>query len=191
MIRVEDVYQMDKSKNSRRFLIDRKWPRGVVRYIPHKEESGRAKNALAEIHWKPQLAPGPALWQWFLENPDKIDRFRRRYFGELQAKKRHWLPIALDSKKNGVTLLYRTVDLPWTPAAFFKEFLDLQLKAGHLTVQNHFGSGDRPRRGVSAPVEKAISRKTRLPLKPERKFAPSVKQSYVSGEKRRVVVMKG
>lgn len=128
MIRIEDIRRMTTETDVKRFLIDREWPKDVVRSIPHKEKSGLKKRSLALIKWSPELAPSLALWKWFHHDPDKTEAFRRRYFRELQGKKRGWVAIAQESEKTDVALLYHGKSAGLTPAHFLKEFLGIQLE---------------------------------------------------------------
>ena len=134
MIRIEDIRNMEKENNRKRFLIDREWPKDVVRSIPHKEKSGQTRRALALIEWLPKLTPSAALWKWFHHEPAKIGQFRSRYFRELKGKKKHWAAIAQESKKNEVALLYHGKRPDLTPAHFLKEFLDNQLEIHQETL---------------------------------------------------------
>src|SRR3989338_3276378 len=106
MIRIENIRDMHEMRAARRFLIDREWPKGVVRAIPHNEESGQSRGGLGQIRWSPELAPSPALWKWFHHDPEKIRQFRDRYFRELDRKKKSWISIARASEEGSVTLLY-------------------------------------------------------------------------------------
>lgn len=186
MMLLEDVRHMKKGA-SERHLIDRQWPRGVVRAIPRKEESGAARRTLAEIKWHPQLAPSAALWQWYQSNPDKADRFRMRYFKELESQRSRWLPILQKSRKGGpVALLYQAKDLPQTPAHFFKEFLDAQGARG--VSEWHERPSGRSGQGLHLPAGKVQSRKGTQPIKEEEaSLKPKLRLKSVAAEKRRVL----
>ena len=88
MIRIENIHDMARGENMKRFLIAREWPKEIVRDIPHREKSGQAHTPLAPINWLPELAPSEALWKWFRHDPEKSGPFRVRYFRELEKKKR-------------------------------------------------------------------------------------------------------
>lgn len=189
MIQLENVREMSKRSGAKKFLIDLEWPKGITRFIPHKEKSGTKKASLAEIKWCPQLAPRFETWKWFQSNLDKISQFRSRYFRELEQKKRHWLPIVQDLqdlRRHEVTLLYDSKYSPWTPAHFFKEFLDLQMKTSKRRPEQ-IKHVVRPGLGVAVPIEKAISRKGARPLKEEMKFKPEQKLKFVEGDKRKIL----
>ena len=187
MIRVENILHMEKADDLKRFLVDREWPNGVVRAIPHKEKGGRARAALAQIRWSPELAPSPALWKWFHHDPDKIERFRSRYFRELEAKQKHWLAIARASEKEEIVLLYHGKSAHHTPAQFLKQFLEARLEAHRVPAPAHVKHVGMPGRAVAPPVEKAISRRRALPLKKEISIVPELKLRQVPAQNRRVL----
>ncbi len=187
MIRIENMYDMSKENDVKRFLIDHEWPKDVVRSIPHKEKSGQTRMALAQIHWSPQLAPSRTLWKWFHHDPDKIESFRSRYFRELQGKKKHWVAIAQESEKNKVALLYHGKRANLTPAHFLKEFLDIQLETHQIPRQMRKKCVSLPGQGIAVPVEKSISQKRGLPLKLEISFTPKQRLTQVPAEKRRTL----
>lgn len=183
MIYVQDVRKM-KDDGSQRVLVDREWPRGVIRAIPHKEQSGTSKRALAAILWRPKLAPSAELWKWFQVNPDKADHFRARYFNELLTKRSVWLPIAQASKKEDTALLYQAKNLPFAPAHFFKEFLGIQ--AGHV-AKKHAELPGTSGRGLSLPVGQVVSRKYARPLRVSARLAAEQKLRTVPPKNRRTV----
>ena len=188
MIRIENIHDMAVAGDATRFLIDHEWPKGIIRSIPHKEKSGQALKALAEIHWSPELAPSPALWEWFHHDSEKIEHFRNRYFRELEAKEKYWAMIALEAKQHKVALLYHGKYPGFTPAQFLKEFLDIRLKTYRIPKPAHEKctcSPDLSGGGVAPPVEKAICRKHNLPLKKEMSFTPEQKLTRMPAEKRK------
>ena len=188
MISIENIHDMAGAGDVKRFLIDHEWPKDVVRSIPHKEKSGGLHKALAQIHWSPELAPSVALWRWFNHDPEKIESFRKRYAVELEAKKKSWLAIAGESQKGEVVLLYHGRRGDITPAQFLKEFLEIQLKAHRVPKSVHEKctcSSGLSGGGVAPPVEKAISRKHKLPLKTEMSFRPEQKLTQMPAEKRK------
>ncbi len=190
MIRVENIRNMAKESDVKRFLIDREWPKDVVRSIPRNEESGQTRKTLARIHWSPELAPSPELWKWFSHDPEKIRRFRGRYFRELQKKKKNWVTILQESGKNEVALLYHGKQEKYahlTPAQFLKEYLDDQLKMHHIPEPAKMRAMNLQGQGISVPVGKAISQKHELPLKKEMSFKPKQKLTLVPAGKRRML----
>lgn len=183
MIRIENIYDMAKDSDARRYLIDRTWPKDVVRLIPHKEKSGLAKKVLALIEWRPQLAPSTALWKWFHHDADKIEQFRARYFRELQENKKYWAPIVQEAAKEEVALLYHGMKTSKTPAHFFKEFIENRTKIGQVPGAARKKSVGLSGQGVAVPVEKSISRRFSRPLKEEMSFQPKLNLKFIPAKK--------
>lgn len=186
MIRIENIQHMVKDDAIRRFFIERQWPRGVVRYIPHKEKSGQAREALARIDWRPQLAPSAALWAWFRHHPEKSEEFRSRYFRELEKKKKYWVPIAREADKGEVALLYRNRSVSFSPETFLKEFLEAQLEGRQIKKKVHAKFLGLPGQGVAPSVEKSISRKRALPLRREMSFDQKEGLTFVPTPQRKI-----
>ncbi len=101
-----------------RVLVDRTWPRGLVR-------------DQARLHaWLRDLAPSDPLRRWFHQQgapPELWLRFRRRYLGELSA------PAAtraleelyrLSTQRANLTLVHVARDSEHTGAAVLKELLE-------------------------------------------------------------------
>ena len=71
-IQIKRVYEKPNSKDRKRVLIDRLWPRGLT-----KEK--------AEIDlWIKEIAPTTELRKWFGHEKDKWSEFKKRYKQELQ-----------------------------------------------------------------------------------------------------------
>lgn len=187
MIHVENAYDLAKDEGLVRFLIDPEWPKSVIRGIPRREKSAQARSALARIRWCPELAPSAALWRWFHHDAEKLSAFRRRYFAELWRKKRHWLPLLRESKKNDISLLYHGKDLSFTQAEFLKEFLDAQHAAAAMPERAGKGPSGLVGRGISVPVQKYFSEWFARPLRPMPRRSPGPKMVEVPGNRRRTV----
>ncbi|MCR9093952.1 MAG: DUF488 family protein [bacterium] len=74
------VYEPASDDDGKRILIDRLWPRGLSR------EKARID------YWAKDAAPSDALRKWYQHDPEKWERFRERYFAELDAR-----PEAVDA----------------------------------------------------------------------------------------------
>lgn len=66
-IRLRRAYDDPGANDGYRVLVDRYWPRG------------RSRDALKLDEWARDLAPEPALIQWFGHKPERWDEFRQRY----------------------------------------------------------------------------------------------------------------
>lgn len=71
MIKIKRAYDPVASNDGTRFLVERRWPRGVK------------KTALHVLAWRKDVVPNTTLRHWFGDNPKKWSEFRRRYFREL------------------------------------------------------------------------------------------------------------
>ena len=66
-IRLQRAYEDPGANDGYRVLVDHYWPRG------------RSRDALKLDEWARDLAPEPALIQWFGHKPERWDEFRQRY----------------------------------------------------------------------------------------------------------------
>ena len=116
MIQLKRVYEAPDSRDGRRFLVERLWPRGMK------------KADLAMEAWLKDAAPSTALRQWFGHDPARWEEFRQRYAAELENNPAAVLPL-LDAVRQGtVTLLYSAHDQEHNSALLLKGFLEGRLK---------------------------------------------------------------
>ena len=71
--RCKRIYETPGPDDGLRILVERLWPRGV------------RKSDAAIDRWMKEIAPSPALRQWFAHDPAHWDEFRRRYGDELST----------------------------------------------------------------------------------------------------------
>lgn len=116
MITLKRAYDPKSRSDGRRFLVERLWPRGV------------SKDALKLDDWLKDVAPSTELRKWFGHDPAKWDRFRARYFRELDAHPDAWRPIRTAARKGTVTLVYSSHDETHNAAVALREYL--QTKGG-------------------------------------------------------------
>jgi uncharacterized protein YeaO (DUF488 family) len=100
MVRIRRAYEEASPSDGYRVLVDRLWPRGV------KKESLRLDL------WAKDLAPSPALRQWFGHDPARFRDFARRYHAELRASPARELLADLTRRAAAgpVTLVYGARD---------------------------------------------------------------------------------
>jgi uncharacterized protein YeaO (DUF488 family) len=100
MVRIRRAYEEPGPDDGYRVLVDRLWPRGVK------------KGALQLDLWAKDLAPSPALRQWFGHDPARFREFARRYHSELRAAPARGLLAELARRAAGgtVTLVYGARD---------------------------------------------------------------------------------
>ncbi len=116
MIRAERVYGHLEADGTRRYLVDRLWPRGIK------------KEALHIDGWPKDGAPSNELRRWYGHDPDKEDEFRKRYFAELEANPGAWQPLLEAARHGDVTLLYSSTDAVRNNAIVLSEFLEQRLR---------------------------------------------------------------
>lgn len=73
MTKLKRAYEKASRGDGYRVLVDRLWPRGIK------------KEALPLDAWAKDVAPSPALRQWFGHEPARFQEFARRYQRELRA----------------------------------------------------------------------------------------------------------
>jgi len=106
------VYESPSLSDGKRILIDRLWPRGII-----KEE--------AEIHyWAKSVSPSTDLRQWYQHDPEKWRDFKKKYFQELKSN-----PEGMNELRNHigggiVTLVFSSKEEKLNNATALKEYLD-------------------------------------------------------------------
>jgi uncharacterized protein YeaO (DUF488 family) len=70
-IKIKRAYETPNAEDGMRLLVDRIWPRGLIR-----------DRALIEA-WLKEVAPSHGLRRWFGHDPANWQEFRNRYFAEL------------------------------------------------------------------------------------------------------------
>jgi len=111
MIHLKRAYDPASSSDGTRLLVERLWPRGVK------------KTSLKINRWLKDVAPTTELRKWFSHDPAKWDKFRSRYFDELEANPHSWQPILEAAHQGKVTLIYSSHDAEHNNAVALQEFL--------------------------------------------------------------------
>jgi len=107
------AYEPPTAKDGRRFLVERLWPRGV------------RKAGLRLDGWLKEVAPSPALRQWFDHDPHKWSAFKRRYFDELRSHEAALAPLREAASRGSITLVYGARDTEHNAAVALREYLTL------------------------------------------------------------------
>ncbi|MEU6341768.1 DUF488 family protein [Streptomyces sp. NPDC046977] len=107
------IYEETSSRDGKRVLVDRLWPRGMSKERAHLDE------------WLRDVAPSADLRTWYHHDPERFAEFRDRYIGELEdaghrPAVRHLRDLAAHGK---VTLLTATKDLDHSEAAVLAQWL--------------------------------------------------------------------
>lgn len=120
MIQVQRIYDDPSRDDGERFLVERLWARGV------------SKEVARLTGWLKDLAPSPALRQWYGHDPKRWDQFRRRYEAELRSPdKQALLRQLVDKARKGVvTLIFAARDTEHNSAVVLKSYLERARKRG-------------------------------------------------------------
>ena len=112
MIKLKRVYEAASADDGVRYLVERLWPRGIK------------KEALRMEAWLKEVAPSPALREWFAHDPKKWAEFQRRYAKELGANTAALRPLLESARRGDVTLLYSARDTEHNSALLLKNYLE-------------------------------------------------------------------
>src|SRR5690348_1488079 len=117
MIQVKRAYEAFDSRDGKRYLVERLWPRGI------------RKDRLRIDGWLKDAAPSAGLRRWFSHDLAKWTEFRQRYFRELDARPMAWQPI-LDaaSGDHRVTLIYSARQTEHNNAVALRDYLEKKLQ---------------------------------------------------------------
>jgi len=114
-IQIKRAYDPPSTRDGRRVLVDRLWPRGISKQTAH-------------IHrWLRDLAPSNSLRRWFRHRPEYFPTFRKRYMKELatpaaSAALEELYGMAGSNKR--LTLIYSAKDTEYNNAIVLKELLE-------------------------------------------------------------------
>ena len=99
-IKTKRIYEQPGRSDGVRVLVDRLWPRGVLKEKAHVDE------------WMKEIAPSDTLRRWFSHKEARWAEFQKRYSEELQSPQRQVLLRRLRSmaRKGTVTLLFAAKD---------------------------------------------------------------------------------
>jgi uncharacterized protein YeaO (DUF488 family) len=120
MVKLKRIYEPASADDGARFLVERLWARGV------------SKEAARLTGWLKDLAPSPALRQWYGHDPARWPEFRRRYAAELRApEKAPLLRLLVDKARGGVvTLVFAARDTERNSAALLQRHVQGALARG-------------------------------------------------------------
>jgi len=111
-IKIKRVYEQPDRKDGERILVDRLWPRGLT-----KEKAG------VDL-WLKEIAPSTELRKWFDHDPEKWQRFRRRYETEIRHKDDLIKVLRQKAREGTITLIYGARDEKHNEALVLKQFLE-------------------------------------------------------------------
>lgn len=93
-IKTKRVYEQPSKDDGIRILVDRLWPRGLI------------KQDAKIDRWVRDIAPSNDLRKWFDHDPAKWAEFKRRYSAELIPHRAAIRELKKLASENTVTLLY-------------------------------------------------------------------------------------
>jgi len=112
VIRIKRIYEIAVEEDGFRILIDRLWPRGIMK-----------EKAKIDM-WLKEAAPRNELRKWFSHDPKKWEEFQKKYAEELASKQELLKEInRIEKEKGPVPLLYSAKALDQTNAAALKTIL--------------------------------------------------------------------
>jgi uncharacterized protein YeaO (DUF488 family) len=119
VVYVKRVYDVPKSNDGYRVLVERLWPRGISK-----------EKARVDL-WLKDAGASPGLRQWFSHDPAKWETFRLKYFEEMDQKP-HIVKQLLDLIRTGhvVTLVFSARDLTHNNAVALKEYIEREASTG-------------------------------------------------------------
>lgn len=109
------IYDEPPLVKGHRILIDRIWPRGILKEDADLDE------------WMKELTPSPSLRKWFNHEAGKFEEFREAYKKELsqgEEKQEQLKKLIKLSLNKRVVLLYGAKDDQHNHAIVLKEVLD-------------------------------------------------------------------
>jgi uncharacterized protein YeaO (DUF488 family) len=113
MIKTKRIYDKLEADDGFRILVDRIWPRGIK------------KNDIIIDLWQKDIAPSASLRKWFNHDQRKWDKFKSRYYEELNGKQEIVKLLLEKAEKGTITLLYSSKEEQYNNAIALKEFLEL------------------------------------------------------------------
>lgn len=112
---IKRIYDPAAPDDGKRVLVDRLWPRGI------------SKERAALFEWRKDIAPSPALREWFCHKPELFEAFAAKYREELaQDPEKQSAVAALRALSNEgmVTLLYAAKSPEINQAIVLKGYLE-------------------------------------------------------------------
>ncbi len=108
---IKRVYQKPGAADGIRILVDRLWPRGVL------------KSELAIDLWPRDLAPTTELRKWYGHEPHRFAEFRRRYRRELAGHAERLAALRDLIAGRAATLVTATREVAHSHATVLREML--------------------------------------------------------------------
>ena len=101
----------DGTKDGRRVLVDRLWPRGIKKEEAHIDE------------WLKEVSPSDELRKWFAHDPEKWADFKKCYASEIREHSDLLNRLRTEAAEGTITLLYSAKDEEHNNAVALRELL--------------------------------------------------------------------
>jgi uncharacterized protein YeaO (DUF488 family) len=111
MIKIKRIYDSASSKDGKRILVDRLWPRGI------KKDEAKIDE------WMKEIAPSNELRKWFAHDPSKWQEFKKRYTEELKSQANLIEILINKAKKGNLTLIFSARDTEHNNAVVLSELI--------------------------------------------------------------------
>jgi uncharacterized protein YeaO (DUF488 family) len=114
VIAVKRVYELPKTSDGYRILVERLWPRGISKEKAHIDL------------WLREAGASHLLRKWYGHDPEKWELFRQKYFLELHERPGviNQLREIID-REHKVTFIFSARDELHNNAIALKEFLEM------------------------------------------------------------------
>ncbi len=117
-IRLKRVYDEPAAEDGFRILVERLWPRGLTK-----------ANAHIDL-WLKEIAPSPALRQWYAHEVDRWPEFKRRYEVELRERSDVLEELLEHARSHRTTtFVYAARDEEHNSARVLRDFVERRLHA--------------------------------------------------------------
>ena len=110
-IKLKRAYETPGAGDGTRILIDRLWPRGVMKV-----------NAAIDL-WAKDIAPSTALRKWFGHDPARWQEFRRRYSEEIHQHRDRLDELRTLAQRGRITLVFAAHDEIHNDAIVLRDIL--------------------------------------------------------------------
>lgn len=111
-IKLKRAYDPPNPDDGFRILVDRLWPRGMTK--------DKAHIGL----WLKEASPSNELRKAFSHDPAHWEKFKRRYFLELERNPDALAPLLAEIRRGPVTLVYAAKNETLNNAVALKEFIE-------------------------------------------------------------------
>jgi uncharacterized protein YeaO (DUF488 family) len=78
--------------------------------------------------WLKEISPSNELRKWYGHSPEKWTEFKKRYFQEIEGRKKEFDLLLEKAREGTVTFLFSSQEQKLNNAAALKEFVQRKLK---------------------------------------------------------------